>query len=94
MEYSEIILIALVLLVVFCGAQLFKLFDLLSTKRQGLDSVKTVIKAPNDVQMPRKVVAPKSKTTQVKKKAVVAKKKAAPVKKSTTAKKSTTKKKK
>ena len=75
MEHCEFILIALVLLIVFCGMQVPKLIALLGNKRPNLESVKTVISASKPVQTPRKVtsvserkaVAPVKKTVQVKK---------------------------
>ena len=95
MEYSEIVLIALVLLIVFCGMQIPKLLDLLSPKRPSLASVKTVIKAEPIVQTPHKVGASKVKAVPAEKKSVSVKK-SAPAKKTAakkTAKKAVTKKK-
>ena len=89
MEYSEFVLIALILLIVFCGMQIPKLLELLNPKRPSLDSVKTVVKAAPVVQTPHKVATPKVKTVPVKKKSAPTKK-AAPVKK-TTVKKATKK---
>ena len=86
MEYSEIVLMAFILLVVFCSAQIPKLLMLLGIKHNDskLEGVRTVVRAsaPVVVQTPRKnIVAPKAKKTS------------APVKKATSTKKSATKKK-
>ena len=88
MEYSEIVLIALILLVVFCGAQVPKLIALFSPKRTNLESIKTVVSASKPVEMPHETIA----TVQQVKKAPVPVKKKTSVKKTVTSKKTATKK--
>ncbi len=100
MEHSEIILIALILLIVFAGAQVQKVINLFRKPVAPADlpvPVKTVVSAQKAVETPREAIAPVAKKVSVKKPA--AKKptdkkaavKKAPVKKTATKKKTTRK---
>ncbi|MBO5997158.1 MAG: hypothetical protein J6P93_01345 [Alphaproteobacteria bacterium] len=101
MEYSEFVLIAFVLLIVFFGFQVSKLKALLGQRKNDTQSsVKTVISASEPAVAPKPVKVPRKKTTAKKpvktsRKGATSKTVKAPVKKpvkKAVAKKKTTKK--
>ena len=89
MEYSQIALIAFILLVVFCGAQISKLLALFNPKRTSLETIKTVVSASKPVEVPHE----SSVVARQVKKAVAPAKKSVPVKKNVSIKTSTSAKK-